>query len=107
MWGCQLAYKARNVGTAFSESKYITIAMVGNFQVLALAVPVLAMVSDDPVSSFFLRAGVIFLNDFTVQCFIFIPKILAVHTDWVSADASADMRTSNTQATSSTNIANT
>ena len=61
VWGFQLAYKARNVGTAFSESKYITIAVVGNLQVLALAVPLLVMVADDPVSGFFLRAGVIFL----------------------------------------------
>ena len=29
-WGCQLAYKARNVGTAFSESKYITIAILSS-----------------------------------------------------------------------------
>jgi len=37
-------------------------AMVGNLQVLALAVPVLVMVADDPISGFFLRAGVIFLQ---------------------------------------------
>ena len=76
--GNYLAYKTREVGTAFSESKYISIAMVSNLQVLALSIPVLIIVADNATSNFFVRAGVIFLNDFTVLNLIFLPKFLDV-----------------------------
>ena len=74
--GSHLAYLTRNIGTAFSESKYISISMISNLQVLTLAIPLLFLVADNPRSDFFVRAGVIFLNDFTVLLLIFVPKFL-------------------------------
>ena len=40
--------------------------MVSNLQVFALGIPVLLITGDDPEASFFVRSGVIFLNDFSV-----------------------------------------
>jgi hypothetical protein len=79
-------------------------AMVSNLQVLCLAIPILIIVSENPGSNFFIRSGVIVLNDFSVQCFIFIPKILATH--WASkfgnlASTTATQGTSGTAATNS------
>merc|ERR1712146_195003 len=76
--GNYLAYKTREIGTAFSESKYISIAMVSNLQVLALSIPVLLIVADNAQSNWFVRTGVVFLNDFTVLNLIFLPKFLDV-----------------------------
>mmetsp|Transcript_4354 Transcript_4354/g.7429 ORF Transcript_4354/g.7429 Transcript_4354/m.7429 type:complete len:762 (-) Transcript_4354:27-2312(-) len=76
LYGNYLCYKARDISTAFSEGKYVAVAMVSNFQVLALAAPVLVIVAENPTSSMFIRSGVIFLNDLTAQMFIFLPKIM-------------------------------
>lgn len=54
----------------------MTACMIGNLQVLALGIPVLAMVANDPVTNYFMRCGIIFLNDFGVLMFIFVPKFL-------------------------------
>jgi hypothetical protein len=97
IFGNYVAYATRKVDTSFSESKYVGMAMVSNLQVLVIALPMLAIVSDNPGSNFFLRAGVIFLNDFTVQCFIFVPKIFAVH--FYDPNDPANMTSSNTMAT--------
>ena len=50
--------------------------MISNLQVLTLAIPLLFLVADNPRSNFFVRSGVIFLNDFTVLVLIFVPKFL-------------------------------
>merc|ERR1712072_798213 len=57
------AYKARSVSTEFSESKYVAIAMASNLQILVLGVPILIMVADSAISNYFVRAGIVFLND--------------------------------------------
>ena len=63
IYGNWMCYKARNAGTAFSESKYVFIAMVSNLQIMALGLPVLWMVSDEPLTNYFIRSGIIFMND--------------------------------------------
>jgi len=76
--GNYLCYVCRKVSAAFSETKYIGIAMVSNIQVLALGIPVVLIVAEEVLPNYFVRAGVIFLNDFTVLALIFFPKILHV-----------------------------
>jgi len=74
-------------------------------QVLALAVPVLFIVEDNTNASFFIRAGVIFLNDFTTQCFIFVPKILAANFPWL-ADNSTGLSSSSSSVSPSVRFSN-
>ncbi|GMH51949.1 hypothetical protein TrLO_g13998 [Triparma laevis f. longispina] len=79
VFGNIMCYKARNAGTAFSESKYVFIAMVSNLQIMALGLPVLWMVSENPVSNYFIRSGIIFMNDVGVMLLIFVPKLQLVY----------------------------
>jgi len=79
MWGVRLAYNGRKLETRYHEGKYVSVAMFSNLQVLCLGVPLMVIVSDNPTSNFFIRSGIIFFNDLTVQCFVFVPKIMALH----------------------------
>ena len=74
--GNYLAYQVRNIATAFQESKYISIAMFSNLQVMALGLPVLFIVSDDAEIDYFVKCGIVFFNDFTVLMLIFLPKVI-------------------------------
>ena len=79
IYGNYLTYACRNVDSRFSESKFVAFAMVSHLQVLMIGLPVLAIVADDVTSNYFVRAGIVFLNDLTALCFIFLPKFLDVH----------------------------
>jgi len=80
--GNYLGYLSRNLNTSFSEGKYVTIALVAKLQVLAIGLPVTVMVAEDPISTMFIRSAILFLNTFTVQAFIFGPKIAALALHW-------------------------
>lgn len=79
VYGNVMCYKARNVGTAYSESKYVFMAMVSNMQILVLGIPILIMVAENPVTNYFIRTGIIFFNDCGVMLLIFIPKFQLVY----------------------------
>ena len=79
VYGNYMCYKARNVGTAYSESKYVFMAMVSNMQILVLGIPILVMVAENPVTNYFIRTGIIFLNDCGVMLLIFVPKFQLVY----------------------------
>merc|ERR1711988_64801 len=79
LYAYYLCYQSRNIPTEFQEGKWINMAMVSNLQILVLGVPVMIMVADSPDVSFFMRAGIIFLNDTGVLLLMFLPKIYAVH----------------------------
>uniref|UniRef100_A0A7S2S7K3 G-protein coupled receptors family 3 profile domain-containing protein n=1 Tax=Mucochytrium quahogii TaxID=96639 RepID=A0A7S2S7K3_9STRA len=70
-----IAYKASNVNTAFSEAKYITISIYSSLQLLVLGLPLAVIVMDIPNLSVYVRLGIVFLNDFSVQVAIFGPKL--------------------------------
>jgi hypothetical protein len=96
LYGNYMCYKARNAGTAFSESKYVGIAMVSNLQILALGLPILIIVYDNPTTNYFVRAGIIFMNDFGVMMLIFVPKFQLVFfgsDEDVSASTSTGLNT--------------
>jgi len=78
VYGNYMCYKSRHAGTAFSESKYVFMCMVSNLQIMALGVPMLIMVYDNPVSNYFMRTAIIFMNDVGVMCLIFLPKFQLV-----------------------------
>mmetsp|Transcript_1035 Transcript_1035/g.1669 ORF Transcript_1035/g.1669 Transcript_1035/m.1669 type:complete len:153 (-) Transcript_1035:79-537(-) len=75
LFGGYLCYKTKNVNDALAESSYISMAMFSSLQVFFLATPVLIIVAENPISNMFIRTGVIFLNDCSCQCLIFLPKI--------------------------------
>ncbi|CAB9516314.1 acid type B receptor subunit 2 [Seminavis robusta] len=68
---CYLCYVSREIPTRFSESKYVSIAMISNLQIFVVAVPVLIILGSDPQSSFFVRSVIIWMNDFAVLALVF------------------------------------
>merc|ERR1711981_1028184 len=61
------------------------------FQIMVLAVPVTFMVMDDPAVFYFVRAFAVFLQNFSVLCIIFGPKMYRIHT---GEDTNASVRRS-------------
>merc|ERR1711988_1193862 len=79
LWAVYLCYQTKDIPTDFQEGKWINMALVSNLQICILGVPVLAMVADNPTPSFFIRVGIIFLNDTGALLLMFGPKFYAVH----------------------------
>lgn len=61
------------------ESKYLAIALFSNLQIFVISIPILIIVGADPSSSLFIRAAVIFINDFAILAIIFGNLIYSVH----------------------------
>ncbi|GMI06498.1 hypothetical protein TrVE_jg1444 [Triparma verrucosa] len=78
VYGNYMCYKSRNVGTTFAEGKYVFMAMVSNLQIMALGLPMLIMVYDNPTSNYFMRTGIVFMNDVGVMLLIFVPKFYLI-----------------------------
>lgn len=75
LYGLLVCYRARNIPTALSESKFVTAGIVSHLQILLLATPVLIIVSNSPEGDLFVRSSVIFLNDMGLLLLIFGPKM--------------------------------
>lgn len=71
------AYKARNVSTDFSESRYIGFAMLSILQVGVVGLPLIFLVRDNPPAQFFVQSGVVTVVCMSVLLLIFLPKIAA------------------------------
>mmetsp|Transcript_26569 Transcript_26569/g.33836 ORF Transcript_26569/g.33836 Transcript_26569/m.33836 type:complete len:839 (-) Transcript_26569:94-2610(-) len=74
-----LCFQTKHIPSDFSESSHIFLSVMFMFQVLVLAVPVSAMVRDNTNVFYFMRAGAIFLQNFTVLCIIFGPKMYRIY----------------------------
>lgn len=73
-----LLWKSRAIQERYQEQKFVAIASVYVFEILAIGLPVMAAVRDSVTARFLVMSAVIFLNDFGILCFIFIPKVLFV-----------------------------
>jgi len=67
---CYVCYLARNLPERFA-TKYVSIAVFSNMQILVVALPVLVILGADPQASFFVRSVTVFINDFVVVILIF------------------------------------
>ncbi|GBG33555.1 Gamma-aminobutyric acid type B receptor subunit 1 [Hondaea fermentalgiana] len=74
-YGAKLSYRCRKVNGVFAEAKFLSLAMIGNLQVLLLALPVILLTADDSITSLFIRSIAVFLNDFSTTSLIFLPKM--------------------------------
>lgn len=75
LYGARLSYRCRKVNGVFAETKYLSLAMIGNLQVLLLALPVIVLTADDAATSMFIRSIAVFINDFSTTALIFCPKM--------------------------------
>ena len=53
--------------------------MISNLQIFIISIPVLVLVSNDPMTGLFIRAAVIWMNDLVVICVIFGSLMYSVH----------------------------
>lgn len=74
-----LCFQTKHIPSDFADSSHIFLAVMFMFQVLTLAVPVCAMVKDDPDAFLFTLATAIFLSNFTVLVIIFGPKMYRIY----------------------------
>jgi len=80
--GMYFCIRTRNINSILSESKFISIALVSNLEILALAIPVLVLVYERAEASMIVRSGVIFLNDLGILLLVFVPKVKAWRENW-------------------------
>jgi ABC-type amino acid transport substrate-binding protein len=87
-----MCYVARDIPGEFSESKYIAMAMISNFQIMLIGIPVLILIGSDPSTSYFVRSTMVWINDFMVVVLIFGNLIHATHFS-EKANDKGDIRT--------------
>jgi hypothetical protein len=74
---CWQAYRARNISSEFSESKYLGIALYGWFQLAVVSTPVLFLVDDSNVpAKYSLAVGIIFALCMSMLLVIFVPIMI-------------------------------
>ena len=74
------AYKARDIQSEFSESKYIGVAVVSIFQALLFGIPLFFLTQGNPSSQSFVLTAVVFVCSMAVLLLIFVPKIVLIRT---------------------------
>lgn len=87
---CYLCYVARDIPTAFSEGKYLTIAMISNLQIFVIGVPVLIILGHESEAGIFVRSAIVWMNDFVVVTLIFGNLMYNAH--WKTENPSNERR---------------
>ena len=76
---CWQAWKARNIKTEFSESKYIGLAVFSMTQAFLTGIPIVAIVRDIPEAFYLVLTFLIFILSVILLALIFIPKMSMQH----------------------------
>jgi 7 transmembrane sweet-taste receptor of 3 GCPR/Periplasmic binding protein domain len=72
------AFRARDIQSEFSESKYIAIVMGSMLQIAVIGIPIVFLVYDEPRVVYLVISLAIFSICLSILLFIFIPKIYFV-----------------------------
>eukprot|EP00566_Odontella_aurita_P015761 CAMPEP_0113582996 /NCGR_PEP_ID=MMETSP0015_2-20120614/32248_1 /TAXON_ID=2838 /ORGANISM="Odontella" /LENGTH=287 /DNA_ID=CAMNT_0000487777 /DNA_START=121 /DNA_END=981 /DNA_ORIENTATION=- /assembly_acc=CAM_ASM_000160 len=75
---CVEAYRARDINDVYSETKYITVAVVAIFQIFVLGIPIIALTNsnnDETHVSYVVRCLLVFLVSMSVLLLMFVPKM--------------------------------
>ena len=75
---CFQAWRARKISTEFSESSYVAYTIFSLLQALLIGLPVLLLVQDNAMASYFVWSVLIFIVCATILILLFIPKMKAV-----------------------------
>lgn len=78
------AYQARWVSDDLSESRYIFINMVGMLQVGIMGIPLVTLLSEDPIALYFLLSVILFLISESTLLLMFVPKIISFREERLS-----------------------
>jgi hypothetical protein len=69
------AYECRKISTEYSESMWITAALICFLQVWIIGLPVILLLADNPMALFFVRVGIVFVTCMSTLLLLFVPKI--------------------------------
>jgi len=94
---CAEAYRAREIGDEFSESKWVAVTIASWFQVFVVGMPVMFLVTEFPTATYFLKTSIIFVACMSLLLFIFVPKVMIQRKN-VVIKGSMVMRNSNKRA---------
>ena len=72
------AFRARNITSEFSESQYVFCIMICLFQALFIGVPLLIIVRENAIATYFMWAGLIFVVTTAILGLLFVPKVILV-----------------------------
>jgi hypothetical protein len=75
-----VCYRSRFIDSRFSESKYLSLAIYSNLQILLVALPIMYLVSDNADATAFIRSAAIFLINLSTLLLVFLPKMLLTHS---------------------------
>ena len=70
------AYQTRELKSAFSESKYVGLAMASILQAFLIGVPLLFLSESSPTARYLVRSILVFVICMSVLLFIFVPKMI-------------------------------
>jgi len=85
------AFKARNLNDSLSESKYIFFIFGSMLQIGVVGVPLIALVAQDPVASYFVKSALVFVLCMSTLLLIFVPKM----RNWQQGYSTRALTTSN------------
>ena len=71
-------YRARDIPSEFSESKYIALSLICFFQVILLGIPLIVLVHNQPKARYFVKTAIVCVLVFSMLLLVFIPKIIFV-----------------------------
>lgn len=72
------AFRARNISSEFSDSFNVMMTMLSLLQALIIGIPVLILVQDNHVATYFIWCGMIFVMTTAILGLMFVTKILLV-----------------------------
>ena len=69
------AYECRKISTEYSQSFWISSALVCIVQVWLVGLPALKLLSDNPPATFFVKFGIVFITCMSSLLLLFVPKM--------------------------------
>ena len=85
--GLYLAWKNRAVPSEFSEGTHVSTALLLNFELIIILIPVLALVSENASATFIIKIIALFFITCLTAAVFFGPKILIVNGVWQATDS--------------------
>lgn len=70
------AWKARAVNVEYSESKYISVIVIGMLQTFPIGIPLVILSYANPTAKYFVKTAIIFALTLSISLLIFVPKII-------------------------------
>ena len=75
------AYRARDIQTEFSESKYVMIVFASILQAAVIGIPIIFLSRSDPAVTYVVQTVLVFILSIVILLLIFVPKYLH-HQEW-------------------------